>query len=167
MKTIPLTKGQHTLVDDADFERLAEYKWQALKLPNHFYAVRQQEGRSVLMHREILGLTDPNVKVNHRNGNGLDNQKENFQVATQRENLQAFQTPRKGKTSKFRGVSWCSSRKKWATYIQKEGRCVYVGRFVSEVDAARAYDTAARESYGPFACPNFPLDETTQTRHLD
>jgi hypothetical protein len=63
MKTIPLPKGRHALVDDADFEWLSLFSWQLVKRPrgagfNVMRFVRlkgpAQVQTSVQMAREIM-----------------------------------------------------------------------------------------------------------------
>lgn len=59
-------------------------------------------------------------------------------------------------TSKFRGVSWAKKDKRWVAYIYPDGKQKYLGSFISEEMAARAYDTAARQFIGESAKLNFP-----------
>jgi hypothetical protein len=73
MKEIPLTRGLVCLVDDEDFYLLNEMRWQA-----HGYAVTYashsiwigSKHKTILMHRIILNA-NPNVHVDHIDGNGL------------------------------------------------------------------------------------------------
>ena len=65
-------------------------------------------------------------------------------------------------TSRFKGISWDRSRKKWQAGIRRNRRFIRIGYFDDEVEAARAYDEAARKYHGEFARLNFPetLTET-------
>jgi hypothetical protein len=82
MKTIPLTRGYVALVDDADYERLSQWKWHALVIPRaggrQIYAARNVDIDSKsFMHRELMALPDRR-KVVHKDGNGLNNQRANL-----------------------------------------------------------------------------------------
>lgn len=59
------------------------------------------------------------------------------------------------KTSRYKGVSWSLSRKKWQAQIQKHHKHLHLGFFSEEAEAARAYDRAANDLFGPYARPNF------------
>jgi len=61
-----------------------------------------------------------------------------------------------GKSSIFKGVHWEASRSKWKAGIMKDGQRIFLGRFESEVEAARKYDKAAYDLFGEFAYLNFP-----------
>ena len=63
------------------------------------------------------------------------------------------------RTSKYRGVSWNSAGSKWVAVLWDRGlkRARHIGTFDSELDAARAYDQAARQLIGPSARLNFRL----------
>lgn len=64
--------------------------------------------------------------------------------------------PVKDSTSRFKGVSFCNTYKKWAASIHKNGKTKFIGRFDKEEDAAIAYDKKALEYFGEFARLNFP-----------
>lgn len=159
MKAIELTLGLSTLVDDADYEPLAQHKWRAMRTKRNVYAVRAVGTRvtqhCVLMHRVILDAPE-GFHVDHRDGNGLNNQRENIRVATHSQNLSSSRIARG--ESRFRGVSRNGeSRKPWVARVRIEGRSVYLGRFSSEEEAARLYDQTVRELRGEFAVVNFPM----------
>lgn len=72
---------------------------------------------------------------------------------------QAWNTrPRRGGSSRFRGVTWRSSRGRWDAVISLDGRNRYLGTFLVEEDAARAYDAAALAALGPGPYINFPAE---------
>jgi hypothetical protein len=64
--------------------------------------------------------------------------------------------PHLGCRSPYKGVGWDGRTGKWRVSVTREGVVRNVGRFLSETDAARAYDAVAREVWGEYACLNFP-----------
>ncbi len=163
MKTIRLTQDYVTLVDDADYESLSAFKWRALvdKRRGKVYAVRKTKGshstrKSVYLHRELLGLTNPNIKVDHSNGNPLDNQRQNLSACTTSQNNMNANKRSDGVSSQYKGVSWHKRDKKFYAAIKLNGKAKHLGSFFNEREAALAYDAAAREHFGDFAVCNFP-----------
>lgn len=59
-------------------------------------------------------------------------------------------------SSAFKGVCSRNAGRFWMTRVRKEGRLVFCGQFKTELEAALAYDDAAFEAFGEFACLNFP-----------
>lgn len=154
-KSIPLTNGKVTLVDDGDFDWLNQWKWQGAK-SRTFYAVRRAGWpvrKTVIMHRLILGISDE-YEVDYINGNGLDNRRKNLRVATRSQN-QANRGPQRNNASGYKGVMWNKGKRKWRARIQVEGRRIHLGYFDDPVEAAKAYDEAARKHFGKFAKTNF------------
>lgn len=158
MRKILLTQGKVALVDDADFGAVNAFGWCAAKLGRGFYAVRnvqQADGSRATqyMHQFLL----PGVpRLDHRDGNGLNNQRDNLRPATARQNQQGFQRKRANTSAQFRGVTlhFCG---KWQARIGVNGKKIHLGYSRSETDAAKAYDDAARKTFGEFASPNFPV----------
>lgn len=155
MKEIPLTQGKVALVDDADFERLNQFKWfAAFGGGIEFYAKRMTiiEGkRKVLrMHRVILGLMDNPICCDHIDGNGLNNQRNNLRLCTRQENNRNVSS-RRDSISKYKGVSSYKKSKKWRSFISVDGKYIHLGYFHSEKDAALAHNEAALKYHGEFA----------------
>lgn len=80
---------------------------------------------------------------------------ENCRWATREQQMANTKKRRDGKTSGFKGVSWCSNVHKWRVQIGHNRKTIHVGLFDSEQDAARAYDYKARQVFGEFAKTNF------------
>jgi hypothetical protein len=159
MKTIQLTKGFSCIVDDEDFEALSLRSWCALVLKGVTYAKRGTgdgpTARVILMHRQILGITDRSMLVDHIDGNGLDNRRANLRVATKSQNAQNQRAKAAGTSSRFKGVYWWTLRGKWCAGAKLNGKHHSFGSFEIEEDAARAYDEGARTLFGEFAHTNF------------
>lgn len=66
----------------------------------------------------------------------------------------------RGRTSRFKGVSWCENVSKWRVQINRGGRTTHVGVFTDERAAAEAYDRVAKETFGKFAWLNFKEEVT-------
>lgn len=159
MKEILLTQGCVAVVDDADFDAVNMFKWYAQRIKKGFYAVRNIRKSDGSWGRLYLHqFLSPGVELSdHRDGNGLNNQRNNIRPATTIQNGQGFRRKKLGASSQFRGVWWNKRSNKWKSAIGVKGGPKYLGLFLLEKDAALAYDKAAREIFGEFATPNFPV----------
>lgn len=141
--------GGEVLVDDEDLSSVVVLGWGAHKYGDGlFYASTKIAGRTVYMHRFIVGA-DEDVEVDHRNGNGLDNRRSNLRVASHQQNL-ANQRHQTGVSSRFRGVSRYRGGR-WQASIKIDGKSRYVGHFDTEEEAALAWNAAALAAWGEFA----------------
>jgi len=159
VKRIPLSQGKFALVDDADFEELSKYKWFALKGRHTFYARRgvRINGKRIMvrMHRQILNAS-PREHVDHQSGDGLDNQRSNLRRCTNAENIRSQRIRVSiNKSSRFRGVWWEKSSRKWRAAIRYNYKLIHLGRFAVDLNAAWAYDEAAKRLFGQYAVLNF------------
>lgn len=156
----PLTREKVTLVDEIDLPSLEPFSWRAQQNQDgRWYAVAWDTHEIlIMMHRWIMSVEDPKLVVDHFNNDGLDNRRLNLRVCTYSQNV-ARGRPTEGRTSKFKGVHFEASRRKFKAVISKDRNFHFLGRFENEAEAARAYDKAALEIHGEFAYLNFPEEE--------
>jgi AP2 domain len=153
-KTIPLTKGKVAFIDDEDFERVNKYSWYAQIMDDgRCYACSRINGDIVYMHRFIMN-TPSDMDTDHINDICHDNQKSNLRICTVSQNM-INRRKRANTSSEYKGVYWDKSRLSWCARIYKDYTCYYLGSFLNEVDAAKAYDKAAIRLHGEFARLNF------------
>lgn len=153
-RLIALTRGQNAIVDAEDFKWLSQWNWCASWMKSGFYALRREGRRIILLHCQILNFRF-GKEVDHRNGNSLDNRRENLRHSTHSENARN-RGKQRNNSSGFKGVYWYKRSHKWRAQIQLDGKMRYIGYFNNLVDAARAYDKKARELHGRFCHLNFP-----------
>lgn len=152
MIEIPLTQGKVALIDDADFELISARKWCVRWGRNTFYAGSRIKGTLVKMQNYLLHPPKGMI-VDHRNHNGLDNRRLNLRICTQTENMRNSLSHKDG-SSKYKGVSFCKFTGKWRVQIHIDGKNKNAGRYLSEIEAAHAYDSIAEKVHGEFACLN-------------
>jgi len=148
---IPLNQGKYVIVDLADYEKLIKHNWTARISPE--YAVRMEKGKTIYMHNEIM-QPPAGLIVDHKDRNGLNNSRTNLRIGTMSQNS-CNRKKKKGCTSKYKGVHIDKRSGKWMAVIKFEGKSVFLGNFDNEIDAARAYDNAAKLYHGEFASLNF------------
>ncbi len=153
-KKLPLTQGKHALVDDEDYGRLISsgFRWTAMRIRGVWYAKAHKGSLTLLMHRFVLGLKLSLPKIDHKNGDGLDNRRANLRTATVQQNSWNMAS-RRGK-SRFKGVDWSKQKGKWRARIHVEGKDRHLGFFEDEIDAGKAYDAAAKKYFGKYARMN-------------
>ena len=153
MKEIELTRGCIALVDDEDFERLSKWKWRVVEYFRSKYALRYgiKDGKSqtILMHRDIMEA-GKGVCVDHKDKDGLNNQKENMRFSTVAQSQYGRRLNRNSTTG-YKGVYWAKVKKRFIAQIYKNGERVHLGCFVEVIDAAEAYNQAAMLFFGEFA----------------
>lgn len=161
-RTIPLKGGFVACVDEADYDWLSAYDWRVLGT-RWKYAVtyiptmvgKSGRPRPVHMHRLIMNVVEAgrSVYVDHTNGDGLDNRRENLRITDNKGNQGNRHAKHLG-TSCYRGV--VESRGGWMARIRVDRKLKYIGTFDTEEDAALGYDVAARLHFGEFANLNLP-----------
>lgn len=158
MKKIAIGKngksGLFALVDDEDYERLKKMNWYC---NNGGYVIgrrnRKYDYKFMLMHRLIMN-TPKNMDTDHINHNKLDNRKSNLRICTVKENMGNQRKIRAGTSSKYKGVCLDKYKGTWRSYIIVSGRHIYLGRHQNEIDAAKAYNKAAKKYFKKFALLN-------------
>ena len=86
----------------------------------------------------------------------MDNRRVNLRAATRAQNVRNRKKYTKSGSSKYKGVSWKKDNGKWSARIGLNNKSIFLGNFEKELDAAKAYDKAAKKYHGEFACLNFP-----------
>lgn len=92
MKEIPLSgkyAERFAIIDDSDFEAVSKHSWTGCNSRGElFYARTRIAGKTVMMHRLIMASECNGLEVDHRDGDGLNNQRSNLRAVTHSENLQ-------------------------------------------------------------------------------
>lgn len=148
---VALTRGFEAMIDVSDIPIVENYGWRIMMLRlGHAYAARSGDtpGSVVLMHRAILNAPQ-GEKVDHRDGDGLNNRRQNIRLATSAENNANMVVSRRNKL----GVKGVSTEKsgRFSASIQKDRQKLHIGTFNTPEEASAAYFGAARMLWGDFA----------------
>lgn len=153
---IELSQGKVARVSPEDWDAMTAIKWYSQRTPStgsHYAGttIRNSNGRptTLQMHRLLMGSPKGFV-VDHRNGDTLDNRRENLRLASVRQNCQNTKKPAHN-TSGFKGVWWSVQKKRWRAQIRVDGKLVHLGAHASPEQAHESYCRAAAKYFGEFA----------------
>lgn len=158
---IQLTRGLFAIVDEDMVEDLNRFSWSAAPDGNTCYAIANDaDDNTIRMHRHVLRINrGENVTIDHINGNGIDNRRENLRIVSRSENQLNRKHPRKSTKNRFRGVV-PGLTKGWQTLLNINGKKTKKN-FDNEVDAARYYDYMMFTYKGPKAKTNLSMGRFT------
>lgn len=165
MKEIALTVGRSrlpsglvTIVDEADFATVSQLEWRLFfTRGRQMFAVTDH---GMLLHR-FLTAAPHGITVDHVNRDGLDNQRSNLRLLTPSQTVltNRSRAVRSRLNDRYKGVSLIEGRTRpWRATISVEGKQQFLGYHLTDEEAARAYDNAARRFFGPFAQTNFVIE---------
>ncbi len=137
--------------DEKDRERVEKFRWRLE--PRTGYWRRSVDGMA--LHIFLMGKAPRGFEWDHKDGNKNNNKSDNLRIATSSQNKANLPAPNIQKTSKYKGVYLNKKLNKWIAQIKINSKARYLGCFIVEEDAAKAYDVAAKELFGEFANTNF------------
>lgn len=153
--------GEHLiLVDDDDYDKIKKYTWRINYHGVNVYAITTiynpiGKNKDIKMHRLIMGF--PNEHIDHRDNNGLNNQKYNLRLCTISQN-----TKNKGRInskSGFKGVTLHKREQTYQVAIKSNGKTYYSCGHKNPIDAAKKYNELAIIHHGDFANLNIIPNE--------
>jgi len=143
---------KQAIVDKNDIPVVSEYKWRWGPHDNRVYGANKTT-TTMSLPRLIMGCHDKSLVVDHINFNTLDNRQSNLRICRQRDNARNSRKLKDG-FSTFKGVKKSCGGDRFAARIKVNYQEQYLGVFDTEVEAALAYNEAAKEHFGEFAYLN-------------
>lgn len=142
--------GAEIQIDELDRELVEAHRWKLCRarpsaLP---YAYTIIARKKVRLHRLLMGA-EPGEMIDHANGDTLDNRRANLRRADHHESR--ANEGNLGGRSQHRGVSWSEERQLWRARLRCQGRSISLGYFVTEDEAAAAWNAEAVRQWGTFA----------------
>ncbi len=147
---IPLRNSLKNIVDWAtaskeDYNLLKQYTFCLSIQKNKIYA---KSNKNTSMHEIVTGQKAPKgYKIDHQDGNGLNNRRENLRIVTNGVNSHN-RIKKKGCSSKYYGVTLIKKTKKWNAsiknvkkYYHLYSKNIHIGNYMEEIEAAKAYDS--------------------------
>lgn len=142
--------GKYFFIDINDLHKVQKYNWTVGK--NGYVSSGNGRNHRLRLHRYLLDCPK-GYDVDHINGKPYDNRKCNLRISTHQNNSRNTKL-RCDNSTGYKGVSFAKRERKYRAYIVYKKQ-ISLGYFDNPIDAAKAYDKAAKYYFGDFARLNF------------
>lgn len=150
IKRIRLKSGKYAFVDEKDYSIVCGFKWRELIDVSRRYVITSRNKKTIYMHRLIMNAKKRQI-IDHIDGNQVNNTRSNLRFCNNKQNQMNAKKQNRKTTSRFKGVYYHKGRNKWLAQIQKNGKWYYCGIYLSEKEAAIAYNKQAIKKFGEFS----------------
>lgn len=155
-------------IDRSDLKRVEQHSWRVTYgttgRARVVTSIRTSKGvRSITLGKFLMQPKKGYQVYPRRFETELDYRKENLIVCTLKERQRLLPKKRTESSSRYRGVSFIQSSKKWRASIEVNGQAINLGNFIRESEAALAYNSAAKKHFGALAYQN-PVQRGRRTR---
>lgn len=152
---IPLNTGHTVIVNAVDAPLVSGKRWtRNTNSCGTSYAMRRNGKRTEMMHRLIMG-EPAGMDVDHRDGDGLNNTRENLRVVTRKQNLlNVARAKKNSRTGVLNVIPYKETRFQVRLHI--DGHSRHFGVFDTLDEAAIAAYEARLKHYGPDAVARIP-----------
>lgn len=144
--------GEEFWFDKEDKSLVEQYYW---SYDNKGYlSARDGSNKHVRLHRLVMGVTDYEIKVDHKKHpplpeNQYDNRKQNLRISTNQENCRNTSLS-KNNTSGVTGVCYSKREQKWRAYITVNKKQICLGYFLDKDMAIKARKDAEVLYFGEY-----------------
>ena len=138
--------GYKVLIDEEDYNRVKSFTWSVKPKEEGAYFFNRSNNETVYLHKIILGVKNKRI-VDHRDGNRLNNTKDNLRICTKSENTR---NQKRKSDSHLKGVTWHKDCNKWGAQIMVDYKNIFLGLYNSEEEAHKAYCEASKKYHGEF-----------------
>ena len=147
--------GKHKIkIDSEDYQRVCQYTWRIRRRDDSkklsiLTSIRTEDGvKNVSLGKFLMKPRNGKMVYTRRFLTGFDYRKENLIVCSLQERQTMIPKQRKDTTSKYRGVSYSKTSKRWRAGITVKGESINLGDYKLENSAALAYNLAAKKYFG-------------------
>lgn len=140
------------LVDEESFEKVRYHKWGF----GGTYVGNKNLGH---LHRFLLNYPE-GMSVDHINGDKLDYRRCNLRICTHKDNIRNSKLSKNNKTGYVGVCTYSYERSKFEAYIHVNRKKIGLGIHNTAIEAARAYNEAAKKYFGEFARLNIIKEES-------
>ncbi|MCU5510288.1 HNH endonuclease [Bacillus cereus] len=143
-KVISVTRkngDSYDVIVDDDFESHTNVLYKSGSYGKHYFSL-WRDGKHKRLHRVILGIDDPDIVVDHINGDTLDNRKCNLRACSHLENQ---------KNAIRKGYTYRKRINKFQVRIFFDGKERSFGFYDTEQEASEVYKREHAKLFGEFS----------------
>ena len=142
------SKGDEFYIDVGDIDKVKKHYWSI----SCGYVHTNINKHHIQLQRYLMDNPYGKV-VDHKDGNPLNNRRNNLRICSQAENNRNI-CKKKPETSNYTGVDWCEKLSKWRARITLNYRSIHLGYFKNIEDAKKARREAEDKYFGEYAYSN-------------